>query len=108
VIYAVSLIKNIQTGMQALKARNPFEIKVFPNPNSGSFSVSYLLWKPGSIEYFISDAKGQIIKQGSIDNQSIGAYEMTIETGPDVPSQMLTITLVFENRYFATEKIFKQ
>jgi hypothetical protein len=108
VIYSVSLIKNIQTGMQALKARNPFEIKVFPNPNSGSFSVSYLLWKPGSIEYFISDAKGQIIKQGSIDNQSIGAYEMTIETGPDVPSQMLTITLVFENRYFATEKIFKQ
>jgi hypothetical protein len=108
VIYSVSLIKNIQTGIQALKARNPFEIKVYPNPNTGNFSVSYILWKPGSVEYFITDAKGQIIKQGSIDNQDIGAYEMTIETGPDVPSQMLTVTLVFENRYFATEKIFKK
>lgn len=104
-IYAVKLTKNQSSGAISLPGNNPYKLKVYPNPTTSHFTVEYDLTKPVDTYYFISNAAGQIIKEGKLTPLHPGNNKNRISLEEQIGSQVLFLTVVFENRFFVTETI---
>lgn len=106
-IYAIKLIKGTQTGMHKIEGSNPFNFKLYPNPAEDQINVTYELEKPTSVGYFITASDGQLLLQGEITQTQIGKNTQTFLIDQSIPSQLLYITLVFDNTFFVTKKLSK-
>lgn len=106
-IYAVKLISGTQTGVHEIEGANPFDFDIYPNPADDQINISYQLNEAATVEYFMTASDGQLLEQGQITDQQIGEKKMKLFIDPKVPSQLLYITLVFNNTFFVTKKLSK-
>lgn len=105
-IFEVLLIRDSSTGVLAVNGENPYEVEVFPQPAKDQVNIRYELPSPVSTEYFITNSDGRIISKGFFSNQlaGINKQSLSLEGNPG----LYFITLIFEHRFFVTNKILKQ
>ncbi len=104
-IYAVRLIRNTTIGMEAIDGINPYDISIFPNPVGNESQVAFILKKPVSVSYFVTNAAGQVIRQGRLEGVQAGSNYRAIQLGDVAGGQVLMLTFVFEDKYFVTRKV---
>lgn len=106
-IYAIKLIRGTQTGMHKIEGSNPFNFNLYPNPAEDHIRVTYKLKEPVSVGYFITASDGQLLLQGEITQTKVGENTKAFLLDQSIPSQLLYITLVFDNTFFVTKKLSK-
>ncbi|MBU3680895.1 MAG: hypothetical protein FGM16_03025 [Flavobacterium sp.] len=108
VIYEVKLTKNPDLGLPELNGSNPLSFGIFPNPIAISncalqFNIPYA----GPVHYFLSSVDGKIIAEGDFKSAQAGLNHETIQI-PENNTEMLLLTLVFDSKYFATQKVLRE
>lgn len=108
-LFAVKLIKienedSTNTSIFQLDGKNPFELKVYPNPARNQFSFEVETEKNISVYYFLTNMQGQMLREGIILPDSSRKYLQTIKVN-SLPSQIYNLTLVINNKYYLFEKI---
>ncbi len=107
-IYAVKLIRKEPLGVQKIDGENPYSITTYPNPAVSEFTLEFYLDKLSETFFFLSNTKGQIIKQERIIAQQIGLNKITIKIDRNIPPQTLLLTVIIDNKFYITKKINKE
>jgi len=107
-LYAVRLIRQTPTQVFQIDGNNPYEIEVSPNPTDGKLNIYYELEKPTETYYFLTTITGQIIQEGTLENQQKGKHQFTINLEETSSNQVLFLTVSFEHKFFITKKILHQ
>ncbi len=107
-IYAVRLIRKNLTDVQEIAGRNPFHFQVYPNPAQQEVQVNFDLPYSGRVNYFLATMDGKIIQRGGWDKQPAGQNKQSLFVHSSFSTQTLTLTLVFDDKYYAVEKLFRQ
>ena len=71
-------VATVTTGINETSANIVSQVSLFPNPASDYATVSYLLKETKSVSIELTDLKGKLIKNLSIENQKPGSYEKVI------------------------------
>jgi len=107
--FAVKLIKienedSTNTSIFQLDGKNPFELKVYPNPAKNQFSFEVKTEKNVSVYYFLTNMQGQILREGVVMSDNSGKNVQTIKVN-SFPSQTYNLSVVVDNNYYLYEKI---
>ncbi|MEN9323697.1 MAG: hypothetical protein RL699_1477 [Bacteroidota bacterium] len=107
VIYEVKLTKNPDLGLPELNGSNPLSFGIFPNPIAESkCTFQFNLPYAGPVHYFLSSVDGKIIAEGDFKSAKAGLNRETLNI-PEANTEMLLLTLVFDSKYFATQKVLR-
>lgn len=107
-IFEVWLKRNTIAGpVDEIDGTNPYEVVIIPNPFEQEIKVSFELDRPVSVDYFVTNIQGQLIKQGNFGTTQTGINSYKINFS-SIESQALQITFVFENRYYVTKRMISQ
>lgn len=104
-IYAVQLIRKKLTGIQAVEHKNLFTFELFPNPAQENIRVAYELPYTGKVNYFLATMDGKILQRGVWNPSTAGRQEQSLYLHSSFASQQLTLTLAFDNKYYAVKKL---
>jgi hypothetical protein len=107
-IYNVKLIKNTPQRSYEINGSNPYSVNVYPVPVVSEFTIELDLDGVFEIYFFITNTKGQVIKQGSFTYHQIGTIKIPVSLDSGLPSQNLLLTLVIDNKFFITRHISKK
>ena len=107
-IYAVKLIRNSPVSVLKIDGNNPYSLNIYPNPVISEFTLEFNLDQLSEIYFFLSNTKGQIIKQGSINPLDMGLNKRTFTLERSIPPQTLFVTLVFDGKFFISKQIRKE
>jgi hypothetical protein len=106
VLYRVQLLRQPTVVQEVLPGQHGRSIHVYPNPIE---SVCYVEANVPfeRADYFLTDGMGRTISQGSLNLLPFvdGRYEL--ELSDELPPQLVRLTVVFENRYYATQTLMK-
>jgi hypothetical protein len=105
-IYSVSLIKSKPVSVYSIDGSNPLEFDVSFHQVQNQIRITYYLPFPGKTFYFLTSLDGRMIRQGELEFQKKGENSATIEVDGNETTQALILSLVFDNRYYATKKLF--
>ncbi|HEY0732202.1 MAG TPA: hypothetical protein VGD33_07280, partial [Chitinophagaceae bacterium] len=108
VIYEVNLVKSPDSYAQEVEGGNPYHFRIFPNPGSGKINLVFELTEPVTVDYFITTATGQLIKEGRFSALLQGNNSKAVDLPKVLQTQTLFITLVFDNRFFVSEKLINK
>jgi hypothetical protein len=107
-IFEVWLKRNTISGsVDEIDGTNPYEVVILPNPFEQEIQVGFELAHPIDVDYFVTNIKGQLIKQGNFGTTQAGKNIYTINF-IGIESQALQITFVFDNKYFITKRMISQ
>jgi hypothetical protein len=106
-IYAVRLISNNPTGVQAIDGKNPYEVTLRTNQIDTDIQLSFTLSRSVPVRYFMTNNLGQIIAQGSLATSS-GLNTPNITLPSNLPAQQYQLSLVFDSKYYVTKKLMKK
>lgn len=106
-IYVVYLIKKrrMSDNLTALPKEKNYDFEVFPNPNKGKFTVKYHLPKLVSVEYYLTNSKGEVIEEGELIEQRVGSNAEEFSIPKSLASQVLILTIVFDKQYAISKKV---
>ncbi|WP_339609331.1 hypothetical protein [uncultured Planktosalinus sp.] len=107
-IYAIKLIRNQPMSIQEINGNNPYSFKLYPNPATTSFTVEFESQIAGEAYYYISNASGQILKRDALKDLQPGNNIAVITIDEQLSSQVLSVTVVFENKFFVTKQLIKK
>lgn len=65
--------------MANLNEQDQSDLVLYPNPNNGSFTVSFDLLDGGNIELMVTDALGKIVKLQEFENLNSGQNSLQVE-----------------------------
>jgi len=75
----VSFRYNEVTGIgEVIKGLNGLDVKLFPNPNSGSFQLAYKLPKETHIEVSLYSTDGKLVKTLYTGQQNLGEQKINV------------------------------
>lgn len=106
-LFEVKLIRSEIASVQSIDGRNPFEVLIFPNPTESEINLKYYLNELIPVDYFITNSLGQIIAQGKFESSNIGVNHQSIEINRSEKSTRLLMTIVFDNKFYVSEKVLK-
>lgn len=104
-IYAVKLTHNSPLGAQEIDGKNPYSLKIYPNPVSAEITFELNTEVPDDAHYFITNTSGQIIDNGRLKSTETGSNSYKIIPVMQARSQTLMLTVVIENKNFLTGKV---
>lgn len=105
-IYAVRLIRNTtSTGEQAIDGSRPFSINVSPNPSHGDIRLTFDAKASTKVNYYLTNALGQIIKEGQLNNIKNGKNQVSLTLDSTTDAQFLELTVVFDDKFYETKTI---
>lgn len=107
-IYAIKLIRNQPMSIQEINGNNPYSFKLYPNPATTSFTVEFESQIAGEAYYYISNVSGQILKRDVLKDLQPGNNTAVISIDEQLSSQVLSVTVVFENKFFVTRQLIKK
>jgi hypothetical protein len=107
-IYEVRLIKDSEVSVQEIDGSNPYSINVFPNPAGDIIEFEFKIEKLGDIQYILSSTSGQILQQGSIKSDLTGLNKKSILINKEISQQVLIMTVIFDGKFYVTEKIIRK
>jgi len=105
IIYAVKLTNNSPVGIQKIDGKNPYSIKIYPNPTRSEITFELNEDLPLDSNYFISNSSGQLIGTGDLKSAKTGSntYQLILDT--QARNQTVFLTVVVENTFFITNKV---
>jgi hypothetical protein len=105
IIYAVKLTNNSPVGIQKIDGKNPYSIKIYPNPTRSEITFELNEDLPLDSNYFISNSSGQLIGTGDLKSAKTGSntYQLMLDT--QARNQTVFLTVVIENKFFITNKV---
>lgn len=106
-IYEVHLTNDAPTGEYIIEGDNPYDFQVFPNPAGNKININYYSEGRSFVEYFITNFTGQIVDQGEFGIKHKGNHSQSLSLSDAINSQILLVTLVFDNKYFVSKKLIK-
>lgn len=106
-IYAVHLVRQSLTGVQEIAGKNPFRFDVFPNPAQEQVGIAFELPYAGNVHYFLATLDGKILQRGAWANQAQGRNEQALFLHRSFASQTLVLTLVFDNKFYAVQRLVR-
>jgi hypothetical protein len=104
-LFAVYLYKDVVSAVQAIDGNSPYRIKILPNPVQSFINIAVAGKEATEIRYFLNDMQGKIILQGMIEPTAAGFQTYRIALDKDLKPQIMSLTLVFDNKYYHTEKV---
>lgn len=106
-MYAVYLIRKNLTAVQEVTGKNPFSFEVFPNPAQEQVGITFQLPYAGKVHYFLATLDGKILQRGAWDNQVEGRNEQALYLHRSFASQTFVLTLVFDNKFYAVQRLVR-
>lgn len=104
-IYEVKLIRVPDLNNHEINGKNPFSMKVSPNPSkNGKVKINFYMDYTTSIDYFVSTMDGKIISDGEISDAIKGENTMIFELDTN-HNQTVIVTFVFDNKFYVSQKI---
>lgn len=107
-VYAVRLIRNATVNADKIQGIHPYTAHIYPNPTSADFEVAFSLDRPMDVRLFLVNVLGQLLYQETLHDLPAGQHMKRISLDHDLPAQSLFLTLVFDKRFFVTEKVAKR
>ncbi len=104
-IYAVRLIRQNTLDLLEIDGHNPYFVRVYPNPASTEAILEYTLPAPDVVQIILSNLQGAIIHQEHLDHRQSGSHRHILPLDPVYSSQTLILTMIFERKFFVTQKI---
>jgi hypothetical protein len=105
VIYEVKLINQPVLNSQTVIQQNPFSFKIYPNPTHiQKVRINYEFPYEATLEYLVTDNSGKLIMEGDIVKSKLGTNSMDFEL-ESTESQVLFITLIFDQKFYQTQKV---
>jgi hypothetical protein len=106
VLYRVQLLRQPTVVQEVLPGQHGRSIHVYPNPIE---SVCYVEANVPfeRADYFLTDGLGRTIAQGSLSSLPFADGRYELELSDELPPQLVRLTVVFENRYYATQTLMK-
>lgn len=105
-IYAVQLIKSKPVSVIAVDGSNPVAFEVYFHQAQNQLNLTYNLPYSGKTFYFLTSMDGRMIQQGELEFQKVDENSATIRLDKNLTTQTLILSVVFDDRYYATKKIF--
>lgn len=106
-IYEVKLVYNPNLSVPTIEGQNPFAFSVSPNPTiSDTVRVQFDLPYLATLDYFVSSTDGKILDDGEITGVKIGHNGMNFIL-KNANEKMVIITLVFDNKFYASQKVIR-
>ncbi|WP_321538774.1 hypothetical protein [Flavobacterium piscinae] len=104
-VYEVKLIKEPSMSIPVQNSQNPISFTIAPNPIKGSelemeFEVPY----EADLSYFITSLDGKILSEGEITDFHSGKNTMQFVL-PQKMTATFILTLVFDNKFYSSQKI---
>ena len=107
-IYSVKLKKNTVSSLQLLDGSNPYSIRVVPNPFKNQVEILYTVDHPVKVYYYVSSHQGQIIQQHKMPDAVAGKNSYLLSFQEPMAAQVLILTIVFDNKFFVSQRIIKE
>lgn len=109
-LFEVFLIKEKEdeepTFIQAIPGNFSFDVRIFPNPNSGIINLDFNLPYKGNCDYFLTDSSGKIVQEGNIVKTNKGRNKKQISVySQNRKNEVLILTLIFDHKHYASRKI---
>ncbi len=104
-IYAVRLVRNPNLSAPEMEGKNPYSIKVYPNPASGKLTIELNDRGFSEANYYLTNSSGQIIMKGKINSSHDRPSKSTIKIDKSLASQTLFLTVTVDHKYYLFEKI---
>jgi hypothetical protein len=102
-IFGVYLIKDPKVSLRPIIGTHGFGIRVFPNPAKSFVDVEIQTPEAAEATYQLVDISGKTILSGTI---SVNPKEVIrLDLPENLPRQILTLNVVFNNKYYTTQKI---
>lgn len=110
VLYRVRLIRqsSTQSVQQVVDRPHPYQLKVYPNPTTGAFTLAISGSSFEQAHYFISTSDGRWIDRGEIRPEELYEGQIQFAIDDSVGADTLFITLVVDNTYYLSEKVILQ
>jgi hypothetical protein len=104
-LFAVYLYKDVVSAVQAIDGNSPYRIRILPNPVKDFINIAVAGKEAAEIRYFLNDMQGKIVSQGRIEPNGAGFQTYRIALNEAIKPQVISLTLVFDNKYYHTEKV---
>lgn len=108
-IYEVWLTKGTNAvNENEINGNNPYTIDVYPNPFKDKFTVKFSLEKPTQVSFIITNTLGQVIQNAENKVYAEGEHAIDVSFKTQQQDKIIFLTVVFDNKFFAFEKLFKK
>lgn len=106
-VYEVKLIYNPSLNVPTIDGENPLKLSIAPNPTDSDtvriqFNIPYI----AVLDYFITAEDGKILDDGEIEGIKVGNNAMNFSL-ENANSKMVIITFVFDNKFYASQKVIR-
>jgi len=108
-IYAVKLIRKTpnNASIQAIDGKNPFRMRVSPNPAQDELTIEIDMTNATNVRYFINSMDGKILQMGLLEELNTANHRQTIRLDKKIAAQIVQLIVVIDGKFFLTEKIVK-
>lgn len=104
-VYEVKLIREPSMSLPVKNNQNPISFAIAPNPIKGKqLDMEFVVPYEADLTYFITSFDGKIISEGEITNFVSGKNKMQFIL-PQTMEQSFLITLIFDNKFYASQKV---
>jgi hypothetical protein len=107
-IYEIKLVRNPDVQVAEINGSNPYAFEVFLNPVDAHIGLNFKVPKMMQVDFYLTDLSGKLLKQGTLPEVEQGAISYEIPLPEDIPAQLLTLTCVFDGKFFVSETLVKQ
>jgi hypothetical protein len=104
-IYEVWLKKEQTNSIPVLEGKNPFSMKVFPNPTNGDLQLEFINPYQGDVELFVTNCDGKLVDERFFEKQKSGTRKFNLVKYNDLPTGTYFLNFVFDNKYVTTKTI---
>jgi hypothetical protein len=104
-VYEVWLRKEQTNSIPVLEGKNPFDMKVFPNPTNGDIQLQFINPYQGDVELFVTNCDGKIVDERFFEKQKSGTRKFNMVKYNDLPTGTYFLNFVFDNKYVSTKTI---
>lgn len=92
VIYRLKLVKKINTSAEEITEEG-LDLKVFPNPTSGTFTIQLNVWKSTAVTVSLRDIEGKVVVTDTIKGVQPGTFTWQNQIIPPLTAGVYYLTV---------------
>lgn len=89
-----------------IDGKNPYDIKLFPNPFKKDITVVFDIRSSANVKYFITNSYGKMVHASHTLNFEAGTHSLIINDISQESGQLFLV-MIFDDIYFVTKKLLK-
>ncbi len=107
-VFEVRLIRNVSAKSFSIEGSNPYTLKVYPNPVSSDITFEFFSRESVPVHYFISNTRGEIVSHEVLTKTQVGMNHYRVKLKESIPSQILFLTVVIDNKFSTSHTIMRR